>query len=141
MKLSKIFEDKPKRWGFRGDPYFWDYLKELAEDMDIISPDELERWIKEEYFSLSGKALTDEYGDFAVIKQFAHGGMSSGGVDNKWWMEEGIPLLKSRLTALGQLRTACCENSANNRPYTHVIVPRHIETVTLITRSGVEATD
>ena len=68
--------------------------------MDMISPDELEDWIKKEYRSLSGKALTNKYGDFAVIKQFAHGGMSSGGVDNEWWMNEGIPLLKSRLTKL-----------------------------------------
>jgi len=102
MKLSVIFEEKPKRWGFRGDPYFWDYLKELAENMDIISPDELEKWIKEEYYSLSGKLMTDQYGDFAVIDQFAHGGMSSGGVDNLWWIEEGIPLLKSRLTVINK---------------------------------------
>ena len=100
MKLSKIFEEKPKQWGFRGDPYFWDHLKKLAEHMDIISPDELETWIKEEYFSLSGKVLTDKYLDWAIIGQFAHGGMSSGGVDNEWWMNEGIPLLKSRLAAL-----------------------------------------
>ena len=100
MKLSIIFAEKPERWGLRGDPYFWEYLKKHAENMDIISPDELERWIKEEYFTLSGKALTDKYMDFAVIDQFAHGGMSSGGVDNGWWLEEGIPLLKSRLTAL-----------------------------------------
>ncbi len=99
MKLSEIFEEKPKSWGFRGDPYFWDYLKERAESMDLISPDELEKWIKEEYFSVSGKALTDKYMDFAVVKQFAHGGMSSGGVDNQWWIDTGIPLLKSRLTA------------------------------------------
>ena len=104
MNLSVIFEDKPKRWGFRGDPYFWDYLKERAENLEILSPDELEAWIKDEYFSLSGKALTDEYMDFAVIEQFAHGGMSSGGVDNAWWMEKGIPLLKDRLTRLGQFR-------------------------------------
>ena len=97
MKLSQIFEEKPQSWGFRGDPYFWDYLKERAENMDMMSPDELEQWIKEEYFSLSGKVLTDKYMDFAVIEQFAHGGMSSGGVDNKWWMEEGIQLLKSRV--------------------------------------------
>ena len=102
MKLSVIFEEKPKRWGFRGDPYFWDYLKELAENMDIISTDELEKWIKEEYFSLSGKVMTDKYGDFAIIEQFAHGGMSSGGVDNLWWIEEGIPLLKSRLTVINK---------------------------------------
>jgi hypothetical protein len=100
MKLSVIFEEKPKRWGFRGDPYFWDYLKNLAENMDMISADELEKWIKEEYLSLSGKSLTDEYMNFAVIEQFAHGGMSSGGVDNEWWVNEGIPLLKSRLASL-----------------------------------------
>ena len=97
MKLSEIFENKPKQWGFRGDPFFWDHLKELAENMEMITPDELERWIKEEYFSLSGEVLTDDYMDFAVIEQFKHGGMSSGGVDNQWWMEKGIPLLKSRL--------------------------------------------
>ena len=99
MKLSRIFEEKPESWGFRGDPYFWDYLRERAENMEMISPEELEKWIKEEYFSLSGKALTDKYGDFAVIDRFAHGGMSSGGVDNLWWTDTGIPLLKSRLTA------------------------------------------
>lgn len=100
MKLSVIFEEKPKRWGLRGDPYFGDYLKKLAENMVIITPDELVNWIKEEYLSLSGKPLTDKYMDFAVIKQFSHGGMSSGGVDNTWWMEEGIPLLKGRLTEI-----------------------------------------
>ena len=100
MNLSVIFEGKPDRWGFRGDPYFWDHLKDIAKNMDLISPDELEQLIKEEYLSLSGKALTDEYMDFAVIKQFAYGGMSSGGVDNRWWMREGIPLLKSRLSEL-----------------------------------------
>ena len=48
MKLSVIFENKPARWGFRGDPYFWDYLRERAENMDMMTPDELENWIKEE---------------------------------------------------------------------------------------------
>ena len=100
MNLSIIFEEQPETWGYRGDPYFWDYLKKLAENMDMLSPDELEKWIKDEYFSLSGKVLNDEYRDCAVIEQFAHGGMSSGGVDNIWWMEVGIPLLKSRLSTL-----------------------------------------
>ena len=100
MKLSVIFEEKPEVWGLRGDPYFWDYLKERAEDMGIVSPEVLERWIQGEYFSLSGKDMTDYQAGFAVIEQFAHGGMSSGGVDCMWWMEEGIPLLKRRLAAL-----------------------------------------
>lgn len=96
-KLSDIFEDRPDTWGYRGDPYFWDYLKDIAESMEDVTEDELEEWIKNEYFKLSGKKMTGEYGDFAVIEQFAHGGMSSGGVDGQWWLETGIPLLKSRL--------------------------------------------
>ena len=100
MKLSAIFEEKPQRWGFRGDPYFWDHLKGLAENMEIVSPDELEEWIRAEYLSVAGKPMTDKYGDYAIVQQFAHGGMSSGGVDNLWWIEEGIPLLKSRLAEL-----------------------------------------
>ena len=97
MKLSDIFEEKPKQWGFRGDPYFWDYLKERAKEMDMLSPDALEEWIGAQYLAVTGKVLTDVYGDFAVVEQFKHGGMSSGGVDNLWWKEKGIPLLKSRL--------------------------------------------
>ncbi len=100
MKLSIIFKERPEQWGFRGDPYFWDHLKKRAEKMGIVTPEELEEWIKAEYLSVSGKPLTDEYGDFAVVDEFAHGGMSSGGVDNLWWLEKGIPLLKSRLNAL-----------------------------------------
>ena len=26
-KVSSIFEKVPEKWGLRGDPYFWDYLK------------------------------------------------------------------------------------------------------------------
>ena len=108
MKLSIIFEEKPKSWGLRGDPYFWDYLKKLSDNIDIISADELERWIKGVYFSLSGKIMTDKDDDSAVIEQFAYGGMSSGCICGKWWMEEGIPLLKSRLTALRQIQGFRC---------------------------------
>ena len=100
MKLSVIFEPRPERWGFRGDPYFWDLLKGLAENMEIVSPGELEKWIKKEYLSLSHKPLTGKYGDYAKIRAFDHGGMSSGLLDNEWWLEEGIPLLKRRLSAL-----------------------------------------
>ena len=37
MKLSVIFKERPEQWGFRGDPYFWDHLKKLAENMEIIT--------------------------------------------------------------------------------------------------------
>ena len=94
MNVSKLFEKEPEQWGLRGDPYFWAYLKELAEEKDFSSPDELEKWIKDEFRSLSGKEMS-VYTDVR-IEQFAHGGMSSGGVCGPWWIETGIPLLKSR---------------------------------------------
>ena len=97
MKLSDIFEEKPQYWGYRGDPYFWAYLKEKADNTEISSAEELESWIKKEHFSVSGIELTDR--SVAVVEQFAHGGMSSGGVDGGWWTETGIPLLKSRFKA------------------------------------------
>lgn len=100
MRLSIIFAEEPEYWGYRGDPYFWDHLKQRAENMDALTPDELEQWIKDEYYSLSGKVMTDKFEDSAIIEQFAHGGMSSGAIDNVWWMEQGIPLLKSRLISI-----------------------------------------
>ena len=98
MKLSVIFKEKPEYWGLRGDPYFWDYLCELAENMDIISPDELEKWIRDEHMRLSGEFMTDV--SIVRVEKFAHGGMSSGGISGEWWTETGIPLLKSRLRNL-----------------------------------------
>ncbi len=95
MKVSEIFDERPKRWGLRGCPYFWDYLKDLADGAGIVSPNDLETWIKKEYFSLSGEEMTAD--SVVFIEQFAHGGMSSGHISGEWWLEEAIPLLKSRL--------------------------------------------
>lgn len=99
-KLSDIFEDKPDTWGYRGDPYFWAYLKDLSEGMEVLTEDGLEEWIKNEFFKLSGKKMSCGPEGTAVIEQFAHGGMSSGGVDGQWWQQTGIPLLKERIRNL-----------------------------------------
>ena len=32
MKLAVIFEEKPERWGLRGDPHFWNYSSLPAEE-------------------------------------------------------------------------------------------------------------
>lgn len=95
MKLSAVFEEKPEVWGLRGDPYFWDFLKDLAKDIETLAPDELEGWVRAAHFAVSGKVLSPT--SMVRVERFAHGGMSSGGVDGAWWTETGIPLLKSRL--------------------------------------------
>lgn len=98
MVLSDVFDPKPERWGLRGDPYFWNYLKLLAEDMDMLAPEEFEQWIRQEHLKVSGEEMTGN--SIVRVEQFAHGGMSSGGISGEWWTETGIPLLKSRLTQL-----------------------------------------
>ena len=97
--VSIIFEVEPKRWGFRGDPWFWRYLKELFESYDeTISEDELEKIIKDEHQKLTSKELSES--SYAYCEKFDHGGMSGGGLSGKFWIETGIPLLKERLREL-----------------------------------------
>ena len=97
MNLSYLFEKEPERWGFRGDPYFWRYLKEKAEDVQLPSNEsELEEWIKAQHLEVSNVELTEE--SIAIVKEFAHGGMSSGGLSGEWWTNTALPILKRRLT-------------------------------------------
>ena len=96
MKISVIFEPEPDSWGFRGDPYFWRYLKKRMSNVDLpVDPDNLEKFIRNEHYRLTGERLTA--GSMAVAKQFAHGGMTSGGLSGKYWTYIAIPLLKKRL--------------------------------------------
>ena len=98
MNYSSLFDEKPESWGLRGDPYFWDYLKNRADGLDDPSPEALEAWIKREFLVVSGEELTPA--TMVRVEQFEHGGMSSGGLDGEWWLEQGIPMLKERLLAL-----------------------------------------
>ena len=96
MKLSIIFEPEPVRWGFRGDPWFWRYLKNISAGIDLpVDPGWLDDFIRKEHKRLSGEALRE--GSMARVPQFEHGGMTSGGISGTFWMNVGIPLLKQRL--------------------------------------------
>ena len=88
-----IFDEEPCQWGLRGDPHFWNYLKEhIPEDMTAES---ISQWIKDEHLKITGQKLTSS--SSVYVKEFAHGGMSSGRISGEWWIETGIPLLKSKL--------------------------------------------
>lgn len=96
MKLARIFEKEPLTWGSRGNPYFWNHLKDKAQNIDMpISAEELEAWIKEEHLKVTGEKLTPDSAVF--VKEYNHGGMSSGIVYGEWWFDIAIPLLKERL--------------------------------------------
>ena len=98
MKLSIIFEPEPRRWGYRGDPWFWRYLKKRFAGIDLpLDPRRLEALIRKEHERLSGEALRE--GSMARVRQFEHGGMTSGGISGTFWVNVGIPLLQQRLEA------------------------------------------
>ena len=60
-KVSIIFKDKPKQWGFRGDSYFWEYLEEKFSEYGFpLGYDEFEKIVKEEHLKLTGVELTRE---------------------------------------------------------------------------------
>lgn len=94
--VALIFSRVPRHWGLRGDPYFWTYLEErfIKVSIPLDDPNLFEDIIRKEYFRLSRKQIGEE----AYIKQFAHGGMSSGSISDLWL--DYIPLLKYRLIKL-----------------------------------------
>ncbi len=96
MRLSVIFDPEPVSWGFRGDPYFWRYLKKRVSRVPLpVSPEKLERFIRSEYYRLSGTKLNSN--SIGIVKEFEHGGMTSGGLSGEFWVKYAIPLLKERL--------------------------------------------
>lgn len=96
MKLSVIFDPEPEAWAFRGDPYFWRYLRKRVSRVSLpVDPDALERFIRKEHYRLTGIGLTA--GSIGIAEEFAHGGMTSGGISGEFWVRYAIPLLKERL--------------------------------------------
>ena len=91
--VALIFSRVPRHWGLRGDPYFWTYLEErfIKVSIPFDKTHLFEDIIRKEYFRLSRKQIGEE----AYIKEFAHGGMSSGSISDLWL--DYIPLLKYRL--------------------------------------------
>ena len=96
MDVSYIFDPEPEVWGLRGDPYFWEHLKKKLNGEALpYELTQLEDLINGEYERLTGEALTPDSRPF--VPEFSHGGISSGSLSGKWWLEQGIPLLRARL--------------------------------------------
>ena len=95
--VALIFSKTPRYWGLRGDPYFCTYLEErfFKLPLPVDNIDILDKIIIKEYYKLSGGK---RIGEEAYIKEFAHGGMSSGSISDLWL--DYMPLLKYRLIKL-----------------------------------------
>ncbi len=93
--ISDLFEPRPWQWGFRGDPYLWDEMKETFKGMPLpASKGELEAKLAAEYEKLTGHSI--EQSEHFKIDRYPQSGMSGGGISPTFWQETGFPLLLSR---------------------------------------------
>lgn len=89
---NNIFKNKPKQWGLRGDPLFWDELEKHQEEIKKVS--DIPKLVYKLYKEKTGEELTPSGEGY--VETFQTTGMSSGYVSGEWWIETGIPLLIER---------------------------------------------
>lgn len=103
--VSEIFAEEPEKWGLRGDPFLWRYLKEYYKTVALPYPAEkLERDIFAAFERFSGER--PERGKFCQAPEFAkkHVGMSTGMLSGDFWLETAIPLLSERLARFNEIK-------------------------------------
>lgn len=94
--VSQIFNEKPKKWGLRGDPYFWNVLKDYYSNIELpYSEEQLEMDIHKLFFEYTGHDINSV--EMANAYTLNHGGMSGGVLSCKFWIDKAIPMLKERL--------------------------------------------
>jgi len=96
--VATLFQGEPPQWGMRGDPHLWSEMRQHLEGVECPSTSEgLTSLIEAAFQQLTGFPLS--HADAIFVKKHAHGGMTSGYVDPKFWRQTALPLLQSRLRA------------------------------------------
>ena len=94
--VSSLFCETPESWGLRGDPYFWEELKQRLAGIPLpYEPESLAQDITRIFKEVTGEQLSSKAQPW--VEKFAHGGMSSGMVCGSFWLEQAMPLLRGRL--------------------------------------------
>lgn len=97
--VSTLLEKKPERWGLRGDPFFWDELKQKTQTIRLPETKaDLEKLLLELFKELTGQE--PEYGKSIYVNRYIGYGMSSGIVCADYWLEEGFPLIIQRFKVI-----------------------------------------
>ena len=93
--IGQLFNNPPATWGLRGDPYLWQAMQQHFSATQLpVNSDGLVEQIKKAFNLLTQHSIDEN--EFIVVKEFSHGGMSSGGVVPRFWREKAIPLLVAR---------------------------------------------
>jgi hypothetical protein len=93
--IGDLLEHEPHQWGLRGDPYLWRQMRiHFAETPIPPTVHALARDLESAFLLLSGRDISTT--ENFHVEQFAHGGMSSGGICPEFWRERALPLLRER---------------------------------------------
>lgn len=99
QNLSVLFLERPKKYGYRGDYYFWEYLERyFGEHPELSRKDDIAKTITQLFKQVSNVELTTDA--MPCVQEFAHGGMSSGFLSGDFWLNKAIPLLQDRFDKL-----------------------------------------
>lgn len=104
--LGDLFKVEPEQWGLRGDPWVCAAMRDrlsnepLPTDLDDVRQRLLDTFREVVGVDLTDRQVTEEH---VYREEFAHGGMSSGGISLPTWRERLVPLLVD--TASRHLRT------------------------------------
>ena len=86
---SVIFEEEPRQWGLRGDPFLWAELREECAGKELpFDEDTIVEMVCRKFESVSGVPLT--YDASPYVAKYAHGGMSSGRLSGLFWIGRGM---------------------------------------------------
>jgi hypothetical protein len=93
--LADIFQDRPERWGMRGDPHLWREMHAaLGSSAYPSTEDQLTTLLEQTYQELTGAPLSHH--DPVFVERYNHGGMSGGYISPPFWLKTAIPLLLAR---------------------------------------------
>jgi hypothetical protein len=98
MKMvSDLFAPPPDRWGMRGDPWVWQAMcNHLTGTYLPPSLAEVEAMLYAAFNRLVGIDLGTAVEESIFREEFAHGGLTSGGIHLDTWRVDLIPLLVER---------------------------------------------
>lgn len=97
--VGDLFQEKPGRWGLRGDPYLWQELETHFAHIPLPnSPEQLEQLLAQAFETLTDRPITAE--KHFPVARYPRGGMSGGLVSPQFWRETAVPLLLSRFSQI-----------------------------------------
>lgn len=93
--ISDLFDPAPRQWDMRGNMFLWMELRQAlchapipdrVEDLSLI--------LTSAITALAGQVL--ETSTEVFVKRFAFGGMSSGMISGRFWLDDFVPQMQQR---------------------------------------------